>query len=164
MDFVKDASLSASLWGLREGHQQGTMCVQHAQLCALENVCKSFWCWDDLSSGTSRRWKGETCCLEMSPGISVWLIYTQMWFIITIYDHCSAGLSLSQQLSKLFALPAPVHSKRMQIWQFLKSCVQMPVCPQWLEVSLSPQKRVIVKEMKLGIMAKFKTKDDSRYI
>lgn len=39
---------------------------------------------------------------------------------------------------------APVYSKRMQIWRFLKHCqikccVQMLVYPQWLEVTLSPQ-------------------------
>lgn len=50
----------------------------------------------------------------MSPGVSVWLIYTQMWFIITIYDHISV-VAVPEPALKLSSPRAHIYSKRMQI-------------------------------------------------
>lgn len=57
----------------------------------------------------------------MSPGFSVWLIYTQMWFIIIIYDSFSAGLSLSQLWNSLLFLLWAVYSEQYKFGDFSKA-------------------------------------------
>lgn len=145
------------LWRTSERRDVCAACLIMASGKCTYNSKHFTFCSLSLNLSSRNSWwrKGETRCLEMSPGVSVWLIYTQMWFFITIYDHFPAGLSLSQLWNSLL-LRLLYTLNECKFWRFLKGCqikccVQTAAEPHWLEVSLSAPKWVTVKEMMLEI-------------